>query len=202
MRVDADARTKVLELLLLMTDRPLKQADFKDILGADCPPEPQLREEVLAVGRALDERDAPIQLMEVADGFQVASRTTFSPWIRRLFKERTTLRLSTSALETLSIAAYKQPITRGEIEEIRGVEVTAVLETLMERKLLKIVGRKETLGRPLLYGTTMEFMRQFGLKSLEDLPKLDELLPPEQAETPAAPAAPEAPPEGASPVPE
>lgn len=200
--MDADARKKVLELLLLMTDRPLKHADFKDILGQDCPAEAELREEVLAVGRALDGQDSPLQLMEVAEGFQVASRPAFSPWIRRLFKERTTLRLSTSALETLSIVAYKQPITRGEVEEIRGVEVTAVLETLMERKLLKIVGRKETLGRPLLYGTTLEFMRQFGLKSLEDLPKLDELLPPEPAEPPVpAAAADAAEPSGETPPP-
>ena len=85
--------------------------------------------------------------------------------------------------------AYKQPATRTDIEEIRGVEVAGVLETLMERKLVKIVGRKESLGRPLLYGTTMEFMRQFGLKTLEELPKLEELIPPETVtpavETPA-----------------
>ncbi len=172
-----------------MTDRPLKFSDFKDIVGSDCPPETELREELLAIGRELDARESPVQLMEIDGGYQLSSRPAFSPWIRRLYKDKTTLRLSTSALETLAIAAYKQPITRGEIEEIRGVEVTGVLETLMERKLLKIVGRKETIGRPLLYGTTVDFMRQFGLKSLEDLPKLEELLPAEEAA--AAPAAPE-----------
>jgi segregation and condensation protein B len=195
--LDKEGRLKVLEVLLWMTDRPLKYADFKDILGTDCPPEAELREEVLELGRGFDSREAPMQLMEVAEGFQVSSRTAFSPWIRRLYKDKTTLRLSTSALETLSIVAYKQPITRGEIEEIRGVEVTGVLETLLERKLVKIVGRKEALGRPLLYGTTVDFMRQFGLKTLEELPKLEELLPPEEAvpaqggaETPAPAAEP------------
>lgn len=181
-------RHKILELLLWMTDRPLKQADFKEILGEDCPPEAELREEILAIGRDLDARQSPLQIMEVAEGFQVASRPEYSPWIRRLYKDKTTLRLSNSAMETLSIVAYKQPITRGEIEEIRGVEVTGVLETLLERRLVKIVGRKETLGRPLLYGTTLEFMRQFGLKSLDELPKLEDLVPPEEA-APVAPAA-------------
>lgn len=163
-----------------MTDRPLKRTDFEEIFGKECPPEAELREEIKSIGEELNQRGAPMQLMEVAEGFQLASRPTFSPWVRRLYKDKTTLRLSNSALETLSIVAYKQPITRSEIEEIRGVEVTAVLETLMERKLLRIMGRKETLGRPLLYGTTMDFMRQFGLKSLEDLPKLEELVPPEE----------------------
>ena len=81
-------------------------------------------------------------------------------------------------METLSIIAYKQPITRGEIEEIRGVEVSAVVDTLMDRKLLRIVGRKETLGRPILFGTTPEFLRIFGLKRLEDLPPVDTLVAP------------------------
>ncbi|MGQ0645551.1 MAG: SMC-Scp complex subunit ScpB [Elusimicrobiota bacterium] len=177
---------KILELLLWMTDRPLKPADFKEILGEECPPEDKLREEILNVGKELDLRDAPMQLMEVAEGFQTASRPLYSPWVRRLYKERTTLRLSPSALETLSIIAYRQPITRSGIEEIRGVEVSGVLENLLERKLVRIVGRKEVMGRPLLYGTTPDFMRQFGLKSLAELPRLEELVPLEEAS--AAPA--------------
>ena len=87
------------------------------------------------------------------------------------------MRLSQSALETLAIIAYKQPITRAELEEIRGVETISVLEKLLERKLIKIVGRKEAVGRPLLYGTTNEFLRYFGLVSISDLPSLDELAP-------------------------
>lgn len=178
--MDKTSRKRILELLLWMTDRPLKSAEFKEILGeADCPPEEELRQEISDIGRELDLRESPLQLMEVAGGFQLSSRPMYSPWVRRLYKEKTAVRLSPSALETLSIVAYKQPITRGEVEEIRGVEVSGVLENLLERKLLKIVGRKESLGRPLLYGTTTEFMRQFGLKSLNELPKLDELVPPE-----------------------
>jgi segregation and condensation protein B len=187
--MDKTSRRKVIELLLWMTDRPLKMGEFKDILGeADCPPEDELRQEIGDIGKELDVRESPLQLMEVAEGFQLSSRAMYSPWVRRLYKEKTALRLSPSALETLSIVAYKQPITRGEVEEIRGVEGSSVLENLLERRLLKIVGRKETLGRPLLYGTTTEFMRQFGLKSLTELPKLDELVPPEDVAS-AAPAA-------------
>jgi segregation and condensation protein B len=191
--MDAAERKKVLELLLWISDHPLKVSDVRSLLGNDSPSAEELEAEIRAYGKELDEREAPMQLMEVADGFQVSSRPVYASWVRKLYKDKTTLRLSTSALETLSIVAYKQPMTRGEIEEIRGVEVTGVLETLLERKMVRIVGRKETLGRPLLYGTTPDFMRQFGLKSLDDLPKLEELVPPE--ETPAS-----APAEAASPA--
>ncbi len=178
--MEKNDRKKILELLLWVTDKPLKINDFKNVLEADCPPEEELREEILSIGQDLDARESPICLSEVAQGFQMASRSAYSQWVRRLFKGKTTLRLTSSALETLSIIAYKQPITRGEIEDIRGVDVAGVLDTLVERKLVKIVGRKEVLGRPLLYGTTLDFMRQFGLKSLDELPKLDELVPPEE----------------------
>jgi segregation and condensation protein B len=144
------------------------------------------------LSRELDDRGSPLQLLEIAQGWQLASRPAYSQWVRRLFKQKTTLRLSPSALETLSIVAYKQPMTRGEVEEIRGVDVGGVLDTLLERKLLRIIGRKEALGRPLLYGTTLEFMKQFGLKSLDELPRLEELAPPEEISSPdsTAPAAP------------
>jgi len=184
--MDIESRKKILELLLWMTDKPLKLNDFKDILGEDCPPEETLRAEIAAVGQELDARNAPMQMMEMAGGFQMASRALYSPWVRRLYREKTTLRLSPSSLETLSIIAYKQPITRAEIEEIRGVEVSGVLETLLERKLVKIMGRKEVIGRPLLYGTTTQFMRQFGLKHIDELPNLEELVPPEELAPQAA----------------
>ena len=181
--MDKESRAKVLEVLLWMTDRPLKHADFKDILGSDCPPEAELREEVQELGRALDGRDAPVQLMEVADGFQVSSRPAFSSWIRRLYKDKTTLRLSTSALETLSIVAYKQPITRGEIEEIRGVSLSPnIIKTLMERGWVREVGTKEVPGRPALLGTTAQFLDDFNLKALDQLPSLPELKDPAQLE--------------------
>lgn len=184
--MERDERRKVLELLLWMTDRPLKPAELLRVLGDDAPLEMELRDELAQLGRELDERQSPMQVVEIAQGYQLASRPAFSQWVRRLYKEKTALRLSPSALETLSIIAYKQPLTRGEIEDIRGVDVTGVVETLLERKLIKIVGRKEALGRPLLYGTTTDFMRQFGLRSLDELPRLEELIPSEEA-VPAAP---------------
>lgn len=179
--MERDERRKVLELLLWMTDRPLKPAELLRVLGDDAPLEMELREELAQLGKELDERASPMQVVEIAQGFQLASRPAYSQWVRRLYKEKTALRLSPSALETLSIIAYKQPLTRGEIEDIRGVDVSGVVETLLERKLIKIVGRKEALGRPLLYGTTTDFMRQFGLRSLDELPRLEELIPSDEA---------------------
>lgn len=179
--MERDERRKVLELLLWMTDRPLKPAELLRVLGDDAPLEMELREELTQLGKELDERASPMQVVEIAQGFQLASRPAYSQWVRRLYKEKTALRLSPSALETLSIIAYKQPLTRGEIEDIRGVDVSGVVETLLERKLIKIVGRKEALGRPLLYGTTTDFMRQFGLRSLDELPRLEELIPSDDA---------------------
>ena len=120
-----------------------------------------------------------------------------SGYLRKLFADRATMRLSTAAQETLSIVAYKQPLTRAEIEEIRGVEVIAALETLLEKRLLKVVGRKETVGRPLMYGTPLDFLRHFGLRSLEDLPPIDSFTPADQVPPTAAPAD-----AGAAPVPE
>src|SRR5439155_17274263 len=130
------------------------------------------------------QRSSALEVREIAGGWQFSSRPEFAPWIRKLYKDRLTYRLSSSALETLSIVAYKQPITRSEIEEIRGVEVTAVLDTLVERKLIRIAGRKETVGRPLLYATTSEFLRAFGLKRLEDLPSIESLIPPASSSVP------------------
>lgn len=188
--MERDERKKVLELLLWMTDRPLKATEIIHIIGDTSFTEIELREDLNAVSRELDERQAPYHVVEVAHGFQFASRPAFSQWVRKLYKEKTALRLSPSALETLSIVAYKQPLTRGEIEDIRGVDVSGTLETLLERKLVKIVGRKEALGRPLLYGTTTDFMKQFGLRSLDELPRLEELIPPDDAGFNPEPSAP------------
>jgi segregation and condensation protein B len=190
--MEPDDRKRVLELLLFLADRPLRLQELAEVMGEESPGEEVLRADLNGLAADLDARQSPLHLLEIAQGWQLASRPAFSQWVRRLFKQKTTLRLSPSALETLSIVAYKQPITRGEIEEIRGVEVGGVMDTLLERKLARIVGRKEALGRPLLYGTTLEFMKQFGLKSLDELPRLEELVPPEPAaeETSPAPSAP------------
>jgi segregation and condensation protein B len=96
-------------------------------------------------------------------------------WIKRLLKEKFVLKLSPSAFETLAIIAYKQPITRAEIDEVRGVESSGVIDTLLDKKLVKVVGRKETLGKPLLYGTTQDFLKHFGLAHLSELPLIEDM---------------------------
>lgn len=121
-------------------------------------------------------RSDGLQLVEVAGGYQIVTRPELYEWVRRLFKERTTSKLSVQALETLAVIAYKQPVTSGEIAEIRGVSATTgVLNTLLDRKLVKIVGRKQVVGRPFMYGTTREFLDKFGLRDLSDLPKVEDM---------------------------
>jgi segregation and condensation protein B len=171
----------IMESLLFITEQPIPLKAFEDLFDKEFSREVLQK---MAEDLAFDyqTRGSALELREIAGGWQFSSRPEFAPWIRKLFKDRLTYRLSNSAMETLSIVAYKQPITRSEIEEIRGVEVSAVLDTLVERRLVKIVGRKESVGRPLLYGTTPEFLKSFGLKRLDALPTIDSLTPQTLAE--------------------
>jgi segregation and condensation protein B len=133
-------------------------------------------EAALAAVRADYDRPGGLQIVEVAGGYQITTRPELHEWVRKLFHERTTQKLSVQALETLAVIAYKQPVTAPEIAEIRGVSSsTGVLSTLIERKLVKTVGRKQVVGRPFMYGTTREFLERFGLNDIGDLPKVDEL---------------------------
>ncbi len=152
--------SKALEGLLFITDRPLSIEQLGKIVGVKDPARVGALVEQLR--QKLEEKGSPVVLLEVAEGFQMATRPAYAPYVRKLFADKMTMRLSTAAHETLSIVAYKQPLTRAEIEEIRGVEVIAALETLLEKRLIKVVGRKESVGRPLMYGTTAEFLRHFG----------------------------------------
>ena len=120
-------------------------------------------------------RPGGLQIVEVAGGWEIVTRPELHEWVRRMFHERTTQKLSVAALETLAVIAYKQPVTAPEVAEIRGVNAAGVLGTLMERKLVKIVGRKQVVGRPFLYGTTREFLERFGLNDLSDLPKVEDM---------------------------
>lgn len=175
-----------LEGLLFITDRPLSAAELGRLVGVR--DQDRIVSVVEDLRRELDERALGYRLIAVAEGWQMATRAELAPYVRRLFADRATMRLSTAAQETLSIVAYKQPLTRAEIEAIRGVEVIAALETLLEKRLVKVVGRRETVGRPLMYGTTLDFLRHFGLRSLEDLPPLDRFAPAEAgAKTESAP---------------
>jgi segregation and condensation protein B len=136
------------------------------------------KEEIIAAVEELKrdyDRPAGLQIVEVAGGYQIVTRPELHEWVRRLFHERTTQKLSVAALETLAVVAYKQPVTGPEIADIRGVNTAGVLGTLLERKLIKIVGRKQVVGRPFLYGTTREFLERFGLNDLSDLPKVEDM---------------------------
>ena len=121
------------------------------------------------------QRGRALQVVEVAGGFQLLTRPQLAPWISRLHGEAQEVRLSAPALETLSVVAYRQPVVRAEIEAIRGVQCGEILRVLMERDLLRIVGRADELGRPFLYGTTKQFLQVFGLKRLDQLPMIDQI---------------------------
>ena len=136
------------------------------------------KEDVLAAIEALkaDYENRPgLQMVEVAGGYQIVTRPDLHEWVRRLFHERSSSKLTVQGLETLAVIAYKQPITALEITEIRGVNTSGVLSTLLERHLIKIVGRKNVVGRPFLYATTKEFLIRFGLNDLNDLPKIEDM---------------------------
>ena len=136
------------------------------------------KEDVLAALKALQadyvERGG-LHIAEVAGGFQITTRPEYHDWVRRLFHDRSGTKLSAASLESLSVIAYKQPVTAAEIGEIRSVNTSGVLSTLLERHLIKIVGRKNVIGRPFLYGTTKEFLIRFGLNDLNDLPKIEDM---------------------------
>jgi segregation and condensation protein B len=166
---------KVLEALLFVSERPLSLKELKDIVKADFADASNLENILNELKEEYTILNKPYEIKFVADGWTFATKPEYSPWIKKLLKEKTVLKLSLSALETLAMIAYKQPITRAEINEIRGVESSGVIDTLIERKLIKIVGRKEALGRPLLYGTTQDFLKHFGLAHLSELPLIEDM---------------------------
>ena len=162
----------VVEALIFASPEPLTPKMLYRLL-ADEP-----KEDVAATVEALkaDYESRPgLQFVEVAGGYQIVTRPELNDWVRRLFHERSTQKLSVAGLESLAVIAYKQPITALEIGEIRGVNTSGVLSTLLERHLIKIVGRKNVVGRPFLYATTKEFLIRFGLNDLGDLPKIEDM---------------------------
>ena len=162
----------VVEALIFASPEPMTPRMLYKLLAE----EP--KEDVLAALESLkaDYENRPgLQMVEVAGGYQIVTRPDLHEWVRRLFHERSSAKLTVQGLETLAVIAYKQPITALEITEIRGVNTSGVLSTLLERHLIKIVGRKNVVGRPFLYATTKEFLIRFGLKDLQDLPKIEDM---------------------------
>jgi len=172
-RKPASAELKaILEALIFASPEPLTPKAIYKILDE----EPREDVQAALAGLKQDyERPGGLQLVEVAGGYQIVTRQDLHEWVRRLFHERTTQRLTVQALETLAVIAYRQPITAAEITEVRGVNTSGVLNTLLERHLIKIVGRKQVVGRPFMYATTKEFLIRFGLNDLTDLPRVEDM---------------------------
>lgn len=165
---------RIIESVLFAAAAPVSLRRLVEILAG--PPSKEVQAAVVRLMQEYAPGQRGIQLREVAGGYQFRTARENAEWVRAIFREKPA-RMGRAALETLSIVAYKQPVTRAEIEAIRGVDVDGVLSTLLSRRLIKIGGRKEAVGRPLLYGTTPEFLEVFGLKDMNELPSLKELGP-------------------------
>ena len=163
----------IIEAILFAADEPLSIGKLKAVIEtADAR---QIRTCIDELNQDYELSNRAFVIEEIADGYRMFTRPEFNEWLAKLFQHRSKGRLSLAALETLAIIAYKQPIERSEIEDIRGVNVDHIVRHLHEMELVKVVGRSEKLGRPLLYGTTKKFLEHFGLKSLKDLPRVAEL---------------------------
>jgi segregation and condensation protein B len=161
-----------IEALVFVSGNPLSLDRLKGIFEEAT--DEQIEAQVRLLQQEYSDRGSGLMLAEVAGGFQLATRPELFGWIRKFKTVRTTTRLSKPALETLAIVAYKQPITRSEVEAIRGVNIGGIMRNLMERRLVKIVGKKDVPGKPMMYGTSQEFLQYFGLKDLSALPTLKE----------------------------
>ncbi len=165
----------VIEAALLAAGRPISVDEFRKLLtsGKDEPPRQEIREAVQALQTDYAERG--IELAEVASGFRIQVRPSMSPWLTKLWEIRPP-RYSRALMETLAIIAYRQPVTRGDVEDVRGVGVsTGIIRTLLERGWVRVVGHRDVPGKPEMFGTTKEFLDYFGLKSLKNLPPLEDL---------------------------
>jgi len=170
--IDARELKAILEAVLFVSPEPVPVPRLVAILGTVSKAEVVQALEILT--HDLDQDGRGIQLVQVAGGYRLVTKQEYGPWLKRMDKAKAAQKLSRSALESLAIIAYKQPLVRSEIEEIRGVETSGVLRTLCERKLVRIVGRKDVPGRPIMYGTTKFFLEHFGLQDLSQLPPLRE----------------------------
>ncbi len=169
----------VLEALLFITSDPLEPDKIQEIIGTGFNGQKldkkQIREALAVLQTDYQNRNSALQLVEIANGWQLCTKKEFAIWLDKLAKNKEVYKLSNSALETLSIIAYKQPLTRAEVEHIRGVDSGGVIHNLLEKRLVRITGRKDVIGHPLLYGTSDDFLQYFGLASLADLPMLEDL---------------------------
>jgi segregation and condensation protein B len=166
----------VVEAVLFASDESLSAARLAEIAGTTVK---QLRKHIDDLNAKYKANNNAFQIEQIAGGYQMLTLSIYSHWLKKLIRARDDSKLSQPALETLAIISYKQPIIRADIEAIRGVAAGEMIRNLMYKRLVKITGRAEVLGRPLLYGTTKKFLEVFGLNSLKDLPKAEELKKPE-----------------------
>jgi segregation and condensation protein B len=170
---------QIIEALLFSSDRPISSSRLAEISGAT--DGRQVRTIARELQHEYDAEGRAFAIEEIAGGFQLLSRPEFAPWVSRLHNRQQQESLSKAALETLAIVAYRQPITRAEVEDIRGVQSGHILRSLVDKRLLRVTGKSKELGRPLLYGTTRHFLAVFGLRSVSELPKRKEFgLPPQE----------------------
>jgi segregation and condensation protein B len=168
----SDSLKAVIEALIYASPDPLTIKQLAKLLDGET--KEAVQEAIEALKKDY-ERGGGLQMVEIAGGYRIVTRPELHEWVRKLFHEQTKQKLTVASLETLAVIAYKQPITAPEIAEIRGVNTAGVLGTLIERRLVKIVGRKPVVGRPFMYATTREFLDRFGLKDLSDLPKVEDM---------------------------
>lgn len=164
---------QVVEAVIFASDEPITADQVKGIVEDTTAA--QVKKSVTELNHEYSQQNRAFHIIEIAGGFQMVTRESYAQWIKRLYIRKNRSRLSQAALETLSVIAFKQPVSKTEISAIRGVNCDGVVKTLLERKLIAIAGRDEGPGRPLLYKTTKEFLRYFGINSIEDLPKPREI---------------------------
>ena len=171
-----DARLALIEAAFLAADEPLSLRRLAAAAGLT--DNSEVRQLVQRLQSLYQQDGSAFQIEELAGGFQLLTRPEYHPWLARLRRAGNEMRLTAAARETLAIIAYRQPITRADVEAIRGVQSADMLHQLIEKGLVRIAGRDESLGRPVLYGTTKKFLQAFGLRSLRDLPQAEELVDP------------------------
>ncbi len=170
--MERDQAKNIVEAMFFVSDKPLFVNEIKGVLEEFNSQE--IKDIISELAKEYEDTSRSFRIKEIAGGYQVVTDPSLAPWLKKLYKTSGSDRLSGPSLETLAIIAYKQPVTKPEIEAIRGVNVDGVLKTVIEKNLVRIAGRKETVGRPILYGTTSEFLQYFGLNSLKELPNLEE----------------------------
>jgi segregation and condensation protein B len=170
--MDQKEKKSLIEAMLFVSGEPVTLAVLKNITEI---PEAELTQLLGELAEEYRERNGGLLIIEIAGGYQVVTHPSYASWIKKFKSTSTSNKLSMAALESLAIIAYNQPIIKAELEHIRGVNSDGVMKTLLDRRLIKIMGRKEVPGKPLLYGTTREFLQYFGLKDLTDLPTIKEL---------------------------